>query len=508
MPSLPPTPAATPQPNSAASSESKPIATPEPKSATTSFYQQLPQWFLAIFSLAYVSGYLIEFTHFGSFGILDASGEIFKLKYIQTGITFLLLCAIVGVYTILVLGIPSLNSKIRPAVKGGFYLPRWSIFAGAFNVLSIYLAALLTPLPSLETITQAGGTLALVFILVLYSFTLSQVIEKNYEAQRSVVEGKPAKAHLSFFKSLSRRSPLLKSAIALIEKQNARTHSVIYEDQDGTPAKDRAITLRFIRRCSAFIKKAIDIIRKKCAWALSIIYKPRHPTSAKGRAAGVCSLWLRSVRLKNATAIVFLAATVIVDKFVFSTKLTVIRGLFLGGGWIFLVFAICMPLLLLRVIDRLKQVTKFEDENQAFRHTILQAAGITLSLLLLFLVLTSYSYSVFPFIPSAKGGGDYENAPTVSVNFKEDEIAALAQELKMGVRGVQQIRDVILIYATTSSFYFAKSEAGNDPCDWRAGRNRPKIMELRREQILAQSVGGENKDATVTNCKKGKPLSK
>src|ERR1700692_4352451 len=456
MPNLPPTPTA--------SSESKPIATPEPMSATTSFYQQLPQWFLAIFSLAYVSGYLIEFTHFGSFGILDASGEIFKLKYIQTGITFLLLCAIVGVYTILVLGIPSLNSKIRPAVKGGFYLPRWSILAGAFNVLSIYLAALLTPVPSLETITQAGGTLALVFILVLYSFTLSQVIEKNYEAQRSVVEGKPAKAHFSFFKSLSRRRPLLKSAITFIEKQNA--------------------------------------------WVLSIIYKPRNPKSAKGRVAGVCSLWRRSVRLKNATAIFFLAATVIVDKFAFSTKLPIIRGMLLSGGWIFLVFAICMPLLLLRVIDRLKQVTKFRDENQAFRHSILQASGITLSLLLLFLVLTSYSYSVFPFIPSAKGGGDYENAPTVSVNFKEDEIAALAEELKMGVHGVRQIRDVILIYATTSSFYFAKSEAGNDPCDWRAGRNRPKIMELRREQILAQSVGGENKDATVTNCQKGKPLSK
>jgi hypothetical protein len=477
--------------------------------ATTSFYQQLPQWFLAIFSLAYVSGYLIEFTHFGSFGILDASGEIFKLKYIQTGITFLLLCAIVGVYTILVLGIPSLNSKIRPAVKGGFYLPRLSIFAGAFNVLSIYLAALLTPLPSLETITQAGGTLALVFILVVYSFILSQVIEKNYEAQRSVVEGKHAKAHFSFFKSLSRRSPLLKSAITFIEKQNAWALSIIFKDRDDKVVKDRATNFHFLRRRGAIIKKVIDIIKKTCAQELSIIYKPRHPTSAKGRAAGVCSLWLRSVRLKNATATVLIAATLIVDKFAFSTKLPIIRGMLFGGGWIFLVFAICMPLLLLRVIDRLKQVTKFEDENQAFRHTILQAAGITLSLLLLFLVLTSYSYSVFPFIPSAKGGGDYENAPTVSVNFKEDEIAALAEELKMGVHGVHQIRDVILIYATTSSFYFAKSEAGNDPCDWRAGRNRPKIMELRREQILAQSVGGENKDATVTNCqKKEKPLSK
>ena len=416
MPNLPPTPAATPESAPAGSSESKPVATPESRSGATSFYQQLPQWFIAIFSLAYVSGYLIEFTHFGSFGILDASGEIFKLKYIQTGVTFLLLCAIIGVYTILVLGLPRLNSSIREALQGGFYLPRWSIFAGAFNVLSIYLATLLTPLPRVETTAQAGGTLALVFILVLYSTTLAYVIEKQY----------------------------------------ARARSDIYKERDGIPVK--------------------------------------------ARIGDLCRLWRASLCLKTATGIVFLIATVIVDAFVFNTKLAVISGLFFGGGWIFLIFAACMPLLLLRVIDRLKQVTNFRNENHVFSHTILQVAGITLSILLLFLVLTSYSYWVFPFIPSVKGGGDYENAPRVFATYKDDGLDALAGELNMGVPGVRRISGVILIYATTSSYYFAKPKAGNDPCDWRAGRSRPKIMELRRDQIGAQSFEVDYKKIAVTNC--------
>ena len=458
MPNLQPTPAETPSPNSAAPSESRSIATLEPKSGTTSFYQQLPQWFLAIFSLAYVSGYLIEFTHFGSFGILDASGEIFKLKYIQTGITFLLLCAIIGVYTIFVLQTTRLNSSIVEALKGGFYLPRSVIFAGAFNVLSIYLAALLTPLPRVETFAQAGGSLFLVILLVLYSFALAYRIEKKFAAQRSAIWGKPAKPRASALRSLVRRSAFLKGMVRFIERRNTGTRPVLYKEQIFASEKSREIAL--------------------------------------------CKLWRRSLCFKNATAAFLLAATLIVDTFVFRTQFAVLRELFLDGGWIFFAFAICMPLLLLRVIDRMKQVTDFGgDGNLAFRHAILQIAGIVLSLLLLFLVLTSYSYGIFPFIPSVKGGGDYENAPTVSAIFKDDGLDKLASELHMGVGGDQRIRDVILIYATTSSFYFAKPEAGNDPCDWRTGGNRPKILELKRDQIVAESFGVEYKNITGTNCR-------
>src|SRR6202162_6025750 len=243
-------------------------AEPATISDVKSLYQQLPQWFIAIFSLSYVSGYLIEFTYYGSFGILDAAGEIFKLKYIQTGIIFLLLCAIVGVYTILVLGTPRFNAPIRQAVRGGIYVPRWSIFAAAFNVFSIYLTALLTPLPHVETIAQGGGTLALVLILVAYSTTLAYLIEKRY----------------------------------------AQSRSSIYKESSDKPSKAQIRAL--------------------------------------------CRLWRTSVCLKSSTGIACLGVTVVIDGYVFGERLGALRDLFLKGGWTFFLFAICMPLLLLRIIDR------------------------------------------------------------------------------------------------------------------------------------------------------------
>jgi hypothetical protein len=48
----------------------------------------LPEWFIALFALVYVTGYLVDIFFFSSLGITDAGAEVLKLQYIETGLVF------------------------------------------------------------------------------------------------------------------------------------------------------------------------------------------------------------------------------------------------------------------------------------------------------------------------------------------------------------------------------------------------------------------------------------
>ncbi len=46
--------------------------------------------FVAAFALIYISGYTVEFAYYNFNGITNMSGDVLKLKYIYTGIVFVL----------------------------------------------------------------------------------------------------------------------------------------------------------------------------------------------------------------------------------------------------------------------------------------------------------------------------------------------------------------------------------------------------------------------------------
>ena len=56
---------------------------------------QLPPWFIAIFATIYLCGYSIEFFFYSYFGINDADSELLRMKYIETGVEFLILYLII-----------------------------------------------------------------------------------------------------------------------------------------------------------------------------------------------------------------------------------------------------------------------------------------------------------------------------------------------------------------------------------------------------------------------------
>jgi hypothetical protein len=364
-------------------------------------YQQIPQWFIAIVGLSYVTGYEIEFLYYASLGIVDAAGEIFKLKYILTGLVFIFPCALITIFGVALLGVARINVK-RDLARRGFYATRWSIVSALFTFGSVYLLILFTPLHYFETGIHWEGVFVLVLLVISYSFIFT-LFEKRF---RNV--------YLSMRRQTHGR---------LSSSQIRELHRRFRED--------------------------------------------------------IC--------LRDVTAMGLFALVLFVDMLIFNERRKTVLDLVISGGGVFLLLCPLIPVLLHRTMYRAGQLGAVQDSSRGFRYLSITGMSVSVLVLLLFLVLTSYSYLVFPFIPNLKGGGDYENAPKVSVTLRD---AGKSKDPSGS----------LLLYTSSSSFYFAQPERGNDPCDWRVGRSRPEIIEFRREEIRTLSFRAESKQTGKTNC--------
>ena len=106
--------------------------------------KHFPRWFIAMFALIYVSGYLIDFFYYASLGITDSGSEPLKLHYIQIGLVFLLgYVTLVALLVFTVFGASRMYSTIwadsRPASN-----TLTSILSIIYS-LTIYIAAIFTP---------------------------------------------------------------------------------------------------------------------------------------------------------------------------------------------------------------------------------------------------------------------------------------------------------------------------------------------------------------------------
>ncbi len=90
-----------------------------------------------------------------------------------------------------------------------------------------------------------------------------------------------------------------------------------------------------------------------------------------------------------------------------------------------------------------------------------------------FVVVSTYAYTVFPFVPFTKGGANYVGVPESEVVLTRASPTANEVILK----------DLVVFYATDVSVYFAEVKDGDGPCEWRSRRGRPSIVEIPRSQI-------------------------
>jgi hypothetical protein len=107
-------------------------------------------------------------------------------------------------------------------------------------------------------------------------------------------------------------------------------------------------------------------------------------------------------------------------------------------------------------------------------------------LLLCYLLIASFGYGVFQYIPAGKGGGDFTRAGLVKLEFSAD---TKPPQFLFDRNPQQQLE---LILATDTSVFVAnpyekvgdKTQTGIGPAYWRKGRRfRPRVVEFSRSSI-------------------------
>ena len=93
-----------------------------------------------------------------------------------------------------------------------------------------------------------------------------------------------------------------------------------------------------------------------------------------------------------------------------------------------------------------------------------------------FLAIVIFAYTIFPFIPDEKGGGDYSASPYAifSTFSTEKDNSESTKEDKSD--------KFILLYRTDAALYFGTVKDSNDPCDWRSLKNL-NVLEIAQRDI-------------------------
>jgi hypothetical protein len=374
--------------------------------------RHLPQWFIAVFALTYVSGYLIEFLYYASIGIVDPSSDILKLKYIQTGIHFLLFLLFTAVPIFIFLGRSHMNPSVLPLRSGNeFTVTIWNVAMAIFYFASIYFAALFAPLHYFQYEFYWLRWLALiVLVFVVMSINIGAAVL------------------LGYFYKLDRTR----------EERNLKAGDMLSEEQE------------------IYLCERGDFYNK----------------------------------IKTHLAQALIVVMALLDIIIFYDLGVTLKEMLFPYGIFFFCFSALLGMITYRVFEQLGQLAQLHDEHANFRYVGYAAVGCIGVSAIFFLALASYSYVIFAFIPNMKGGADYQIARKVSF-LTTDPL-----EFNLGAGNLKaRLDDVIIMYATSSSYYVAWPTRGNDACDWRAHRKVPIVAQVSRDMVRAITVKGES-----SNC--------
>ena len=164
--------------------------------------------------------------------------------------------------------------------------------------------------------------------------------------------------------------------------------------------------------------------------------------------------------------------------------------------WI-VAFYIGMGLLVGILAAVLFSYVKRQEDNG--NRTALWAIGACLLPPLFYLMLLSYAYGVFPFIPAARGGGDYTISPKVIIHFSPSASGMNMLPLATSADRTQT-RPLILIEETNKGFYTADPTDAGGAEEWRTlGGRKPQLIFFSKDAISimefeSRSALGRNKN--------------
>lgn len=141
----------------------------------------LPQWFIAIFALIYLSGYLADFFYYSSIGISEAGSDALKLKHVQSGLFFFLIFFCVGGVSYL-----AVHARRDPNAKTFLGRNKLTYWVAIVFQSSVVLAVAFVPPSDFREwyVRLAFG--ALIFFNVIAYLSFIRRAERNTQTQELV----------------------------------------------------------------------------------------------------------------------------------------------------------------------------------------------------------------------------------------------------------------------------------------------------------------------------------
>jgi hypothetical protein len=139
------------------------------------------------------------------------------------------------------------------------------------------------------------------------------------------------------------------------------------------------------------------------------------------------------------------------------------------GGFFFL-FCVIFTLIAYRMYVRLEANSQYLDTFGRIGYISIFSVGL---LVVYYLTVGVYAYTIFPKIPNVKGGANYESSPTASIYLQQ---RASEKSLDPEIPSLD-LRRAVVIYSTSSSLYVANA------CDWQRDRRKATIFQINRDGI-------------------------
>jgi len=160
------------------------------------------------------------------------------------------------------------------------------------------------------------------------------------------------------------------------------------------------------------------------------------------------------------------------------------------------VFPCCMIMISfygIRMASRLKQVS---DSGQRWHMAI--SNGFIIGFFF-YLSIQSFSHSIYTYIPSIKGGGDYTEADPIHItlkstggylgliNFSQFNKSTTFASVDDNFIDANDTNNLIVIVETDNALFVADRRSALGPKEWRAGIKKPVVYQIPFSEIKAVS---------------------
>ena len=110
--------------------------------------------------------------------------------------------------------------------------------------------------------------------------------------------------------------------------------------------------------------------------------------------------------------------------------------------------------------------------------------GACLSLPLFYLMLLSFAYGVYPYIPAPRGGGDFNGSPKIIIHWDNSAKQIITSASYLDQTDLTKSKPLILLEETQKGIYVADPLDAGGPSKWRTvGGRKPRLLFIGNDTI-------------------------